>query len=198
MNDFPEPSHNSLFPVLALPESCLFPECSLEIVVSAPSGVQAIEIAERSGRVLLVCGYRDLTTGQLHDVGTVATLTGASQLPDGFTVQLDGRARARLVTVVRAGAILAEAAPLAEGDEGDHWGAAVEALARYIHAHAELRAFLDRQRRSTEPMAWVNLACQHLPITASARQKLLDAAAAERCLKIARGLDALLRKEQTT
>ena len=46
-------------------------------------------------------------------------------------------------------------------------------------------------------MAWVNLACQHLPITASARQKLLDAAASDRCLKIARGLDALLRKEQT-
>ena len=73
----------------------------------------------------------------------------------------------------------------------------MEALARYLHAHAELRAFLDQQRRSTEPMAWVNLACQHLPITATARQKLLDADAAERCLKIARGLDALLRKEQS-
>ena len=45
-------------------------------------------------------------------------------------------------------------------------------------------------------MAWVNLACQHLPITATARQKLLEADAAERCLKISRGLDALLRKEQ--
>jgi ATP-dependent Lon protease len=197
MNDIPDKPHNSLFPVLALPESCLFPECSREIVISAPSGVQAIEIAERSGRSLLVCGYRDLTTGQLHDIGTVATLADASQLPDGFTVQLDGHARARLVTVVRAGAILAEAEPLQEGDAGESWGAAVEALARYIHAHAELRAFLDRQRRSTEPMGWVNLACQHLPITASARQKLLDADAAERCLKIARGLDALLKKEQT-
>jgi hypothetical protein len=45
-------------------------------------------------------------------------------------------------------------------------------------------------------MAWVNLACQHLPIAATARQKLLEAAAAERCQKISRGLDALLKKEQ--
>ena len=65
-----------------------------------------------------------------------------------------------------------------------------------MHAHADLRSFLDQQRRSPEPMAWVNLACQHLPITVSARQKLLECGAAERCLKISRGLDALLRKEQ--
>jgi hypothetical protein len=45
-------------------------------------------------------------------------------------------------------------------------------------------------------MSWVNLACQHLPITATARQKLLESPAPERCLKISRGLDALLRKEQ--
>ena len=56
--------------------------------------------------------------------------------------------------------------------------------------------FLDQQRRSKEPMAWVNLACQHLPITGTARQKLLEADAVERCQKIGRGLDALLRKEQ--
>ena len=47
-------------------------------------------------------------------------------------------------------------------------------------------------------MAWVNLACQHLPITATARQKLLQADAPSRCFKIGRGLDALLRKEQSS
>ena len=46
-------------------------------------------------------------------------------------------------------------------------------------------------------MSWVNLACQHLPITASARQRLLESSAPERCLKISRGLDALLRKEHS-
>src|SRR5205814_446605 len=82
--------------------------------------------------------------------------------------------------------LVAEVELLEEGDPGDDWGSAVEALARYLHAHAELRSFLDQQRRSTEPMSWVNLACQHLPITATARQRLLESAAPERCLKLSR------------
>jgi hypothetical protein len=111
-------------------------------------------------------------------------------------VELDGASRARAVSVVGTDVLVAEVSLLDEGDAGDDWGPAVEALARYLHAHAELRSFLDQQRRSPEPMSWVNLACQHLPITATARQKLLESPAPDRCLKISRGLDALLRKEQ--
>jgi Lon protease-like protein len=192
-----EASSNLLLPVLPLPDACLFPESSLKAVVSTAVAVQAVEIAQRSGRRLLVAGYKDLTSGQLHEIATVAALTAEAELPDGFSIELDGISRARLVTVVRAGAIMAEAQPLPEGDAGDQWGPAVEALARYIHAHTDLRDFLEKQRRSAEPMAWVNLACQHLPITVTARQRLLEADAPDRCLKISRGLDALLRKEQT-
>lgn len=198
MDDDTEASRaHVLLPVLPLPDACLFPESSLQAVVSAPVAVQAVEIAQRSGRRLLVTGYKDLASGQLHEIGTVARLTSDAQLPDGFSVELDGESRARLVTIVRGSAFVAEAEALEEGDAGDHWGPAVEALARYIHAHADLKAFLERQRRSAEPMSWVNLACQHLPITVSARQKLLEADAPDRCLKISRGLDALLKKEQS-
>jgi hypothetical protein len=111
-------------------------------------------------------------------------------------VELDGAERARVHNVIGLDTQVAEVETLAEGDEGDDWGPAVEALARYLHAHPDLRSFLDQQRRPGGPMSWVNLACQHLPITASARQKLLEASAAERCQKIARGLDGLLRKEK--
>src|SRR5262249_57394771 len=113
-------------------------------------------------------------------------------------VELDGAVRARALNIVGTDVLVAEVALLDEGDAGDDWGHAVDALARYLHAHAELRSVLDQQRRSPEPMSGVNLACQHLPITATARQKLLEAAAPDRCLKISRGLDALLRKEQAT
>jgi hypothetical protein len=113
-------------------------------------------------------------------------------------VELVGLGRARVVAAWSGESLVAEAEPIAEGDAGDEWGPAVEALARYLHAHASLRGLLEAKRRSADPMAWVNLACQNLPITASARQKLLEAGAAERCLKISRGLDALLRKEQST
>ena len=93
---------------------------------------------------------------------------------------------------------MAEAELLDEGDAGDDWGPAVEALARYLHAHPTCARSWTSSAGRREPMAWVNLACQHLPITATARQRLLEAPAPERCLKISRGLDALLRKEQAS
>jgi Lon protease-like protein len=129
-------------------------------------------------------------------VGTIAEVTGNQAIPDGTRrVELDGIRRARAVEIFGLQAAVAEAEPLDEGDPGDEWGAAVEALARYLHTHGELRGFLEQQRRSAEAMSWVNLACQHLPITATARQKLLESDAPARCLRISRGLDALLRKE---
>ena len=188
---------NVLLPVIPLRDICLFPEASLTVITGSPAALKSVEIARRSGgRLLAVCA-KDEAARETHPVGTIARVAEDLVLSEGgHRVELDGQGRARVVTMVATDVWLAEAEPLAEGDPGDDWGSAVEALARYLHAHADLRSFLDQQRRSKEPMSWVNLACQHLPITATARQKLLDADAPERCLKISRGLDALLRKEQ--
>jgi ATP-dependent Lon protease len=189
-----------LLPVLPIEDVCLFPAASLALVVSHPASVHALQLASRSTGQLLVLGRKDAAAGprDLHLVGTVADIRTVQALaPLEHRVELDGVFRARAEALFGIDVLVAEAVPLDEGDEGEEWGPAVEALARYLHAHADLRAFLEQQRRSAEPMSWVNLACQHLPITASARQKLLEASAAERCLKISRGLDALLRKEQT-
>jgi ATP-dependent Lon protease len=193
---------NLLLPVLPMPELCLFPEASLHLVVARPPALNALEIAARSGGRLLAIAQRDAAVAtpgprDLHALGTLAEIREDLGPEDnGRRLELDGLQRARVVSLLGAETLVAEVELLEEGDAGDEWGAAVEALARYLHAHAGLRSFLDQQRRSREPMAWVNLACQHLPITATARQKLLEADAAERCLKISRGLDALLRKEK--
>jgi ATP-dependent Lon protease len=192
-------SGNLLLPVLPLRDLCLFPEASLAVVVSAPGALRALEIAKRTGSRVLALAQRENagSSRDLHETGTVARIAEDAPLPDGgHRVELDGASRARAVSVVGHDVLVAEVTLLEEGDAGDDWGSAVEALARYLHAHAELRSFLDQQRRSPEPMSWVNLACQHLPITATARQRLLESAAPDRCLKISRGLDALLRKEQ--
>jgi ATP-dependent Lon protease len=192
-------SGNVLLPVLPLRDLCLFPEASLAVVVSSPGALRALDIAKRTGARVLALAQRENASSprDLHEMGTVARVAEDTPLPDGgHRVELDGASRARAVNVVGTDVLVAEVTLLEEGDAGDDWGSAVEALARYLHAHAELRSFLDQQRRSPEPMSWVNLACQHLPITATARQKLLESAAPDRCLKISRGLDALLRKEQ--
>ena len=193
---------NLLLPVLPMPELCLFPAASLSVVVARGPALKALEMATRSGGRLLALAQRDpavATPGarDLHALGTLAEIKEDMGPEDtGRRLELDGLRRARVVSVLGADTLIAEVQLLDEGDAGDEWGAAVEALARYLHAHAGLRSFLDEQRRSKEPMAWVNLACQHLPITATARQKLLESDAGERCLKISRGLDALLRKEK--
>ncbi len=192
-------SDNLLLPVLPLRDVCLFPAASLAVVVAAPGALRALEMARRTGGRLLTLAQREGAGSprDLHEVGAVARVSEETAMGEGERrVELDGERRGRAVSVLGMEALVAEVALLEEGDPGDDWGSAVEALARYLHAHAELRSFLDQQRRSTEPMSWVNLACQHLPITATARQKLLESAAPERCLKISRGLDALLRKEQ--
>ncbi len=189
-----------LLPVLPLDDVCLLPGASLSLVLDRPASVTAAQLAERTGHRLLALARRDHEAGprELHAVGTVAELRADHALaPLEQRVELDGLSRARVSLLVGSDVLVAEAQALAEGDAGEEWGSAVEALARYLHAHADLRSFLEAQRRSADAMSWVNLACQHLPITASARQKLLEASAAERCQKISRGLDALLRKEQS-
>jgi ATP-dependent Lon protease len=194
------PGEHLLLPVLPLREVCLFPEASLTVMIARPGALKALAIAGRTGRRLLALVLKDaaaLSTRDVHSLGTIATLAEDVVLSDGtHRVELDGVRRARALELIGGDALLAEAEGLAEGDPSEEWGPAVEALARYLHAHPDLRSFLDQQRRSREPMAWVNLACQHLPITASARQKLLESDAPARCLRISRGLDALLRKEK--
>jgi ATP-dependent Lon protease len=196
------PTTHLLLPVLSLRDSCLFPEASMVQVLLRPGSVKALEVALRTGARLLALGQRELGAAipqarDMHGFGTVARVSEDLELPDGSRrVELDGVERARVVTLLGNDPLVAEVEPIAEVDSGDEWGAAVEALARYLHAHPDLRSFLDQQRRSNHAMSWVNLACQHLPIAASARQRLLEADAAERCRKISRGLDALLRKEK--
>jgi len=197
----PDPENRSLLlPVLPLDEVCLLPGASLTLVLDRPASVTAVQLATRTGDRLLALARRehDGAPRELHAVGTVAEVRTVQALsPLEQRVELDGVSRARVSLLVGNDVLVAESVPLEEGDASDEWGGAVEALARYLHAHADLRSFLDAQRRSTDGMSWVNLACQHLPITASARQKLLESNAPERCLKISRGLDALLKKEHS-
>jgi len=200
VEDEADPS-SRLLPLLPLKDVCLFPGASLALVVDRAPAVAAVRTAERCGGLLLALAQRDPKATSpglhgLHPIGTLASVREAFAVSPGeLRIELDGLSRSRVRAIVGQDMMVAEAERLDEGGEGDQWGAAVEALARYLHSHADLRAFLDQQRRAGDPMAWVNLACQHLPIAATARQRLLEANAAERCTRISRGLDALLRKE---
>jgi len=201
VHDFDSPTAARLVPVLPLKDVSLFPGASLAVVVSKPHAMAAVRMAERCEVMLLALAQRDPGATDpgsqgLHQIGTLGTIREALAVsPLELRLEVDGFARARARELVGAKLMVAEADVVPEGDAGDEWGPAVEALARYLHAHPDLRAFLDEQRRQGDSMSWVNLACQHLPITATARQRLLEASAVDRCTMISRGLDALLRKE---
>ena len=152
----PTPSSRSLLlPVLPLDDVCLFPGASLTLVLDRPASVTAVELATRTGDRLLALARRehDGAPRELHAVGTLAEVRADQALsPLEQRVELDGLSRARVVAAASGATCWSpRSIPLEEGDAGDEWGAAVEALARYLHAHADLRSFLDAQRRSTEP-----------------------------------------------
>jgi len=196
----PATAETRLVPVLSLDEMSLFPGGSLSVLLDGPGALAAVALAARSGGMLLAVTRREEGGPRnVYRIGTLASVgEGAAAAALGGRIELEGQCRARIEHLVGSVDLLvAEVSTVPEGDPGEEWGPAVEALARYLHGHPDLRSFLDRQHRSGEPTRWVALACQHLPITASARQKLLEAGARERCAKISRGLTALLRKEHS-
>ena len=185
-----------LVPVLAVPDAWLFPLCSLALPLTSDASRRSVEMATRAGGFLLIATQKEPAhLRELHALGTLAAVGPATTQARDSSLKVEGLRRARIVTLISGDPLVAEIELLEDEDPGDHWGPAVEALARYLHYHPELRALLDQRRSSSDPMAWINLACQHLPIAPSARQKLLEASPTERCLRIGKGLDALLRKE---
>ena len=189
---------HQLLPVLPLADGCLFPDSTMEVTVGASHALKSLEIGLRTGGRLLVAAQRDQgNLRDLYDVGTVALVATQEPMADGAQrLELHGESRGLAVTVVGMEHLVAEVELLPEGDAGEAWAAAVEPLARFLHAHQKLRAFLEEHRRSTEPMAWINLVCQHLPIKLATRQQLLESESAERCQKIGRVLEALLQKKE--
>jgi len=157
-------------------------------------------VASRTGGLLLALAQRDPSqtnpgARDLHALGTVARVREDLEITSTeHRIELDGLGRMRAGILTGGDLLVAEAESVAEGDAGQEWARPWRPW-----------PLPPRPRRPAcvpgcpaplqDPMAWVNLACQHLPITSSARQRLLEASAADRCAKISRGLDALLRKE---
>ena len=185
-----------LLPVVPLEDACLFPESSLEVGDPPTHVLRAIEIASRTGGEVVAVALRSAEGRELFDVGTIATVAELTTTDEMTLLELDGHRRARIVTLFGTDVLVAEIEETPEGEAGDGWDGAVEILARFVHTHPKLRAFLDKRRRSSDPMSWVNLVCQHLPIRLATRQQLLECGAEERCQRIGRVLDALLTKEQ--
>ena len=120
-----------LLPVLPLDDVCLLPGASLTLVLDRPASITAVQLATRTGDRLLALARREPGGAPFHTVGTVAEVRALQALsPVEQRVELDGVSRARVGLILGVDVLVAEAVPLQEGDAGEDWGAAVEALAR--------------------------------------------------------------------
>ncbi len=195
------PPPHVLLPVLPLGTSACSRPPPSAMVLTTPAALRALDIASRTGGTVLAVALREDASGprDVHEIGTIARVVEDQPLADGGRrVELDGLRRARRWTCSgwrpwsRRWRPSTKATRATSGDP--RWRRSRATCTRTRSCAPSSTSSGGR----AEPMAWVNLACQHLPIAATARQRLLECAAADRCVKIGRGLDALLRKEHAS
>jgi ATP-dependent Lon protease len=93
-------SSSEILPLLSLRGTVAFPGEILQLVISRPQSVKAVEAAlDRNGRLLLVMVKSDAaepTATDLHSVGTIAAIQKLLRLPDdSVRVTLQGLSRAK-------------------------------------------------------------------------------------------------------
>jgi ATP-dependent Lon protease len=134
--DFP-----SDLPVISLRELVVFPYMALPLIVARERSAAAVEDAlARDGMILLVAQRDsevfDPSLDELYTVGTVATVTSRTTLPDGrLKVLVQGVAKARMLAETGTkGRVRIEEIP---SDEGAEWTVEGEALVRAVRGRVE-------------------------------------------------------------
>ncbi len=136
-------------PVLPLRDIVVFPDMVAPLFVGRDKSVRALEMVEESENEIMLIAQRDAAIdepveGDLHTVGTIATILQLLKLPDGTVkVLVEGRSRAQLVKLHDRGEYFeAEVETLPEADAG---GADVEALMRAVQEQFESYVKLNRK-----------------------------------------------------
>ena len=191
-------------PCCPLRDLCLFPEASLAARASPrPAALRALEIAQRTGGRVLALAQREPRDvprpRDLHEIGTVARVAEDAPLPERRPPRRARRAaaRARVVTLIGVDAAGGRGRAAGRGRRrrrvGPRGGGA-----RPLPARPRRPALVPRPAAALEGAD--GLGQPGLPAPAHHRharaRSCWSPRRPERCLKISRGLDALLRKEQ--
>lgn len=120
MTSIPEAPLND-YPTLPLRDVVVFPHMVVPLFVGREKSILALEAAmEDSKEILLIAqrdaGIDDPTSGDVYDMGTLATILQMLKLPDGTVkVLVEGNSRARIESI-EEGEYLASRAALVEED----------------------------------------------------------------------------------
>jgi ATP-dependent Lon protease len=174
-------------PVLPLRDIVVFPDMVAPLFVGRDKSVRALEMIEESENEIMLVAQKDAaidnpTSGDMHTVGTLATILQLLKLPDGTVkVLVEGKTRARLVQLHDRGEYFeAEVEAIAEAETA---GGDVTALMRAVQEQFESYVKLNRKippeavssiGQMTEPGRLADQVASNLSVKLSDKQELLE------------------------
>jgi ATP-dependent Lon protease len=173
--------------VLPLRDIVVFPDMVAPLFVGRDKSVRALEMIEESENEIMLVAQKDAAidnpnSGDLHQVGTLATILQLLKLPDGTVkVLVEGKSRARLVELHDRGEYFeAEIEPIAEAPSS---GTDIQALTRAVQEQFENYVKLNRKippeavssiSQLTEPGRLADQVASNLSVKLSDKQDLLE------------------------
>ncbi len=174
-------------PVLPLRDIVVFPDMVAPLFVGRDKSVRALEMIEESENEIMLVAQKDAAidnpnSGDLHQVGTLATILQLLKLPDGTVkVLVEGKSRAKLVELHDRGEYFEaaiETIPEPETAGGD-----IQALTRAVQEQFESYVKLNRKippeavtsiGQMTDPGKLADQVASNLSVKLSDKQDLLE------------------------
>jgi ATP-dependent Lon protease len=174
-------------PVLPLRDIVVFPDMVAPLFVGRDKSVRALEMIDEGDNEIMLVAQRDAAiddpgAGDVHEIGTVATILQLLKLPDGTVkVLVEGQTRARLKTLHDRGDYFeaeVETIPEADNEGGD-----VQALMRAVQEQFENYVKLNRKippesvstiGQLTEAGKLADAVASQLSVKISDKQELLE------------------------
>ena len=194
-----ELSQGNRYPVLPLRDIVVFPHMIVPLFVGREKSVNALEEVKREDKQILLVAQKDAQkedpqSGDLYDVGTLASILQLLKLPDGtIKVLVEGGQRARVTQFADNDSFLeAEANVIAEAESSEERD--LDALRRSVVSQFEQYIKLNKKippevlntvSQIEEPSKLADTVASHLSLKIADKQELLEAdTVAERLEKI--------------
>ena len=174
-------------PVLPLRDIVVFPDMVAPLFVGRDKSVRALEMIEEADNEIMLVAQRDAGiddpgSGDVHEIGTIATILQLLKLPDGTVkVLVEGQSRARLNQLHDRGDYFE--AEIETVDEVDAMDGDVQALMRAVQEQFENYVKLNRKippesvstiTQLTEPGRLADAVASNLSVKLSDKQELLE------------------------
>ena len=106
-------SHDELTPIIPLKDVVIFPNMVVPLFVGRQKSITALEAASAKDNYVLLLSQQnpadnEVTTTNIHTIGTLAKILQVLKLPDGTNkVLIEGKTRAKAIGIVEKNGFLA-------------------------------------------------------------------------------------------